>query len=308
MSARIKSILALAFCLCVSMGLKPASTLAKTNKTDLSFSSRIVLSYDPFSGLSASETLQVKVSSRQRDDASNSSYQLLIKSLEPGGAFYASNKRKQKIPILFRNGQSAAGFKNTNGIFQQNFNLGSGRSASRILRFDLAINESIFADAGSYFMSLSMDLLELPSGNILARDQLVEVEVKVKKRLQMNLAGTRSNFARGSKFSVVDFDILESGESKKIFLQARGNTNAIITLSSENNGALVHAKFKDSRIAYGVNVDGVQTDLRAPRTIRRKIARNFNGSSYPINFTIGEVSGAFAGVYKDIVIVEVRPQ
>jgi len=267
------------------------------------------LSYQPFSGLAASEVLQVELNLPDSFDELGGGQKNLRFRIRPalGGAFVATNNAQRKLPISLQANNSGRRLRDFNNEYYSDFSIDERSEKNMFLEFLVVIAPSIYAPPGLYNLKLELDLLETPSNIQLTSPQIIELDVLVGARLQTNIAGTRSS-ASGVKLSTIDFDTLETGESRQVFIQIRGNAPANITISSENRGRLRMEKTDNSFIPYSVEVDGENSTLEAPLNLQRPVAQNLRGSAYPMTVKIGDVNGAFAGQYQDVLTVEVRPQ
>ena len=212
------------------------------------------------------------------------------------------------LPIAFENNNGNGRLNLFNGEYQYDFNVNQQSGSSIQLDFTASVPASIFAAAGLYVLGLEIDLVDAASGEPVASTQLFDFQVLVEPKLQTNLAGTRSAGVDGVKLSVIDFGELKTGMSERIFIQIRGNAPAKITVSSENKGRLLMEKTTHDFIDYSVSVDGESSTLEAPLNLRRPVTQDLRGTSYPMDVKIGNVEGAFAGVYRDVISIEVQPQ
>ena len=64
----------------------------------------------------------------------------------------------------------------------------------------------------------------------------------------------------------------------------------------------------DTSVNYSVVVDKVRSELDMPLNLNRPVSKSLKGVSYPMQVIVGDVNGAFAGTYEDMITVEVRPQ
>ena len=217
------------------------------------------------------------------------------------------------LPISLTSNSQGGRLRLINNEYRHNFVLNRGRGAEIELDYSVNVPASIFAVAAEYNLSLEVDLLDFSSKQEIAATQTIELRAEVNPRLQVNIAGTNSANRSTAALSTVDFGALETSETRQIFVQLRGNVPAIIGIRSENNGRLLLQE-KGSKgsggdyINYSVNVDGVSSELKSALSLRRRAALDLRGSSYPMIIKIGDVEGAFAGRYKDVITIEVRPQ
>jgi hypothetical protein len=131
------------------------------------------------------------------------------------------------------------------------------------------------------------------------------LEVVTPPRAQVNIAGASGRFGAQS-ISVVDFGVLQSGLSRRVFVQVRANTAATLVLSSRNGGVLRNETLPEAApIDYRASLDGQL--LPANLTAQFAVAppRTMDGVSLPFDMTIGTVEGAMAGRYSDVITIDV---
>lgn len=308
---------------------------------ELSIPSDKVLTYDPFSGLPSSELFDINISyaeaSQDQDEVLEDSTDMMESVAET-----ATDEDLDLEPIPVQNSEIQPREYILKMLPVDNLPLqltGSGpnlpievtRADRAILSpaglgiethllvstlpaevtqvgFSLNIPESIYADAGDYSLILEVSLLDPISRAVLAGPKLMRITANVPKKLQTNIAGTRGPYDEGVDFSVIDFEELESGESRRVFIQVRGNTRAAITVSSENDGKMVNLENSKFYVDYSVDVDGTYSSLETPLKLNRTAARDLQGSAYPMTVTIGDVSRSFSGEYQDVITVDVTPE
>jgi hypothetical protein len=158
---------------------------------------------------------------------------------------------------------------------------------------------SIYAD------DLELRLFDVNSGALLSGPLSVPLRAQVTPQAQANLAGlTRSAEAA---IATMDFGVLETGESQRIYLQVRANTTVAVELASENQGVLKLDGAPDAApIVYNLTFDGERGAGSSWRTSRTP-PLTLSGASYPIDVQIGAVEGRFAGRYRDTVTITVVP-
>jgi len=197
-------------------------------------------------------------------------------------------------------------YKLDKNIFQNTVNIVN--SKKEILNYQFIVPESIYADTGKYSLDVEIHAIDLDSKNQISNKVSTQIEVNVIPKLQTNLAGVSGKFKDGKSYAVLDFEELTTGESKTVFIQVRGNALANINISSENNGKMVHQKYNHLFIPYSVNVDGEKSMLSTPMVLSRRPEKNLNGSAYPMDVIIGNADNKYAGIYRDIINVNVTLQ
>lgn len=165
---------------------------------------------------------------------------------------------------------------------------------------------SIYADADIYTLPMIVELVDTVTEQILV-ESLVNLEVMIDIQVQANIAGSDVRTGERIRVPVVNFGELKRGDSRRVSLQVRANTPAMITIESENKGRLRHKEENNLYVDYGVHVDGEGSTLENPLVLNREIAKTIEGSAYPMDIIIGDVTSSFAGSYRDVITVEVRP-
>lgn len=287
-------------------------SLATESIYDIELISATTLNYDPFSGQEERETFKfrVLVNEAALEDLDNArevnrgrQLRLRFRSIDNRNIVFQNGS--QNLPLEVTPSGNSRGFRSSAREFYQNFTL---RNSLRPVEFEFefGIPASLYADPGEFLLPFDVDLVDVASNMVLNSLEL-EVRALVELSLQFNIAGGSVNRNTISRFTLVDFGELETSESQRLSLQIRGNSSADIRLTSENNGTLQHVDEEDLSIDYSVTVDGAPSTLARPFNLIRAVDPVISGSAYPIQITVGEVEGAFAGAYRDIITVEVRP-
>lgn len=129
--------------------------------------------------------------------------------------------------------------------------------------------------------------------------------VTVPARAQVNIAGASGRFG-ASHASVIDFGPLTSGAHRRAFVQVRANTGIFAQISSKNHGVLQNDTWPGaSPISYSMSLDGIPVDLSLKATEALNPPPTIDGLSLPMDLTIGSVEGKMAGIYSDVITIEV---
>lgn len=279
---------------------------------DINLSSLSTLSYDPFSSEQEIERFSVGLelsdsasTDRSAARARNNGRQLRVRIGAADGKDFVVKNGLQTLPVGVTPIGNSRGFSKSNNEFFRDFRIGNGLR-SQNFNFQISVPTSIYADPGLFSLPVRVDLIDILSNTILTTVES-EINVQVEVSVQSNLAGGSVNRNPNSRVARVDFGELETGESKQISLQIRGNSSADITIVSENEGRLKMTNDEGVFVNYSVDVDGETSELESPLEIIRAIEKTIRGSAYPIKIQVGDVDGAFAGSYRDIITVEVRP-
>lgn len=271
-----------------------------------------VINYDPFSGQIESERYRIRLELSDSASADRRAaleqnrgrrLKLRIKAAD-NGDFEVQNGIRS-LPIDISPAGNRRGFGRTDQEFFKEFTIRNNLRPENI-GFIVAVPASIYADPGEYLLDIDVELIDVVSNAVLTNIE-AQIKVLVEISLQSNIAGGSVNRNANSRFTIVDFGVLETGETQQLSLQVRGNTSADISLRSENQGRLKHVDEEDLFVDYSVNVDGEASDLERPLRLIRAVDKTIRGSAYPMEIKVGDVEGSFSGSYRDIITVEVRP-
>ena len=279
---------------------------------DINLLAAPTINYDPFSGQIEAEAFRVRLdlsdvarSDRRTVSQQNRGRRLKLRIKPTTNSDFAVVNGIETLPLDVTPLGNARGFGRTATEVFQEFTVGNNLIL-RTFNFVMAVPASIYADPGNYVLPINIELLDVVSNAVLTSIE-TEIKVLVEVSLQSNIAGGSVNRNANSRFTLVDFGVLETGESQQISLQVRGNASANITLTSENDGRLQHTEDEQLFVNYSVDVDGEPSELEQPLQLIRAVDQTIQGSAYPIEIKIGDVGGSFSGSYRDIITVEVRP-
>ena len=271
------------------------------------------INYEPFSGLPSSQKLAITLSPNidqasdlQERRNTNKRLRLTIGAADNNEFLAKGRQQDLQLELLTNNQQGR--FRRVKNEYQQTLrpiNLNNIREQE--IELTINIPESQYADAGTYRLPIDIKLLDSNTEEVLAEEQLV-IEVLVAKKIYTNIAGAHTNQNSSSRFAVVNFGVLKTNDSQRVSIQVRGNSLAEVKIKSENQGRLVHQKDADLFVNYSVNVDGVASELDKPLRLVRQTDKTLAGVAYPMDIIIGDAENKFAGKYRDIITVEVRPK
>lgn len=131
------------------------------------------------------------------------------------------------------------------------------------------------------------------------------VLVRSLPRAQVNIAGAAGAFASGSDAYTLGFGVLTTGAERTAFVQVRGNTSAVLSLSSRNRGRLRADPPADDAIDYVATLGGARLDLSGPTTVPVSPPLDVAGVALPLKVTIGDVGGRQAGAYSDVITIDI---
>ncbi len=158
--------------------------------------------------------------------------------------------------------------------------------------------------------------LSLYTGTLLTSPQLVAsaaitFRALVESNVDLSLVRSGAPFNINDTTQLIDFGELSSGEQRGFDLVVRSNNGYAVSMQSFNRQVMVHAEAPRVRdtVPYQVVLSGGGVDLStgAPvQVISGTGTTPATGISFPIEFTVGNLSGTeAAGTYTDIVSVTV---
>ncbi len=158
--------------------------------------------------------------------------------------------------------------------------------------------------------------LNLYSGMVLLGPSLVATKTisfrtRVDSSVDISLVESGRPFDIGETTQRVDFGTLESGEERSFDVVVRSNNGYTVTMQSQNHQFLAHSEAPrvTNTIAYNVTFNGGGIDLSTGATVPVIASTGTTpatGTAFPIEFTIGNLSGVeAAGTYSDVINVEV---
>jgi hypothetical protein len=179
--------------------------------------------------------------------------------------------------------------------------------AQTTISLDVTVVTDAVAEAGEHRAALILQLRD-GGGRPVGVEWPLDVVLAAPARAQMNIAGADGAFGSQPAMTKVDFGVMTSGATRRVFLQVRANTTSKLTLQSEHQSRLAHTEPYEAYIPYVVGLAGTAIDLtRGLYGQTLESPRTAAGASIPMDITLGEVSSAMAGVYEDTLTIEFSP-
>lgn len=253
----------------------------------------VTVDYDPFEGADGTQSVEFSVL-----NSSGNPQEVLLDIRPEFDTAFQMEGTGHDIPFLVE-----AGALSRAESFRVPLFIGLGETTHEIA---LRIPSGSVPDAGTAEQELVYQLLDPQTLEPLTALETLSARASIPARAQTNFAGATPGFSKGVSNAVVDFGEIERGAERRIVLQVRANTEAAISISSENGGAMV-AGDGAQRIAYSLDVDGEGCDLEVGCDLARNPERTLDGSAYDMEFRVDEDASLFAGEYRDVVTVEVNP-
>jgi hypothetical protein len=179
-------------------------------------------------------------------------------------------------------------------------------SATGWLEFQLGIARGQFARPGLYRDAVELQLYALdengrPAGAPLQTATLAAAYT-VPRVLSVNLKG-------GELATTLGFGTLVKGQERKVEIQARGNQNYGLHVSSDNRGVLLltpKIPGQDWSVPYTATFAEQPLDLRAATSLRNlPPTQPESDASHPLVITIGDAGQKRAGRYEDVITIEI---
>ena len=158
------------------------------------------------------------------------------------------------------------------------------------------------AQAGRYTGRLGIQLLD---DERVIDEREFPLTVRVQSQASVSLAGSAISGYSRTFGGGLDFGVLREGKEREAYLFVLANAAYALRLSSANLGRLRHIDRADT-VGYTASIDGRSLDLSSNVTVEgRRDRRWLTLTPYRFNVRIGDVAGRAAGVYRDVVTVDV---
>ena len=168
---------------------------------------------------------------------------------------------------------------------------------------------------GMHYVDANLSL-DLYSGTLLTSptrvaSAAVTFRTLVDSSIDLSLVRSGAPFNINDTAQLIDFGVLSSGEQRGFDLIVRSNNGYAVTMQSENRQVMVHerAPAVSTTVAYEVTLNGGDVDLTSSGPVQVLSSTGTTpatGVAFPIEFTVGNLSGAeAAGTYSDVIEVTV---
>lgn len=173
---------------------------------------------------------------------------------------------------------------------------------------DAVVLHDAVVEAGQHQADLRL-LIQSSDGEPTPPPAPLRVILQSVARAQVNIAGASGAFGSGSSVEVIDFGLAATGVTRRAFLQVRANTRSTVTIRSEHHGVMRHLEMEEtgSVVAYQLELDGDPVDLTRVWTRSVDPPRTLAGVDFPLDFTLGTISGQMSGRYEDLVTIDITP-
>lgn len=166
------------------------------------------------------------------------------------------------------------------------------------------VTQDAVALAGDYATDLTLELRDPGAAATHAAPMPVHVLFATMPRAQMNIVGAAGTFGEGPSIARVDFGILASKATRRVFLQVRANGRARLTIDSANSGRLVREGGKEPGIPYTARLVDDPVDLTQHWEKAIDLPRTVGGASLPFDLMLEEIGANIAGSYSDVLTLQ----
>jgi len=197
-------------------------------------------------------------------------------------------------------------------LFQSNSNVQNRvpitleAGSTKMIELFLVIDRFQNVSAGTYISDLDMTLT---SSNLTPISSAqIRVGTKINPILQANITGTNgsatSNDQSHKRHSLSLGELLPN-KNHRLGLQIRANTPVIISVASENKGALRH-EIETAEIPYAFEINGQSLDMKQTSQIDGRSSLKTDGLTNPINIGLTDFGDKMpAGNYSDVITFQI---
>ena len=183
-------------------------------------------------------------------------------------------------------------------------NLAHGQSTGVVIS-GLVMKDAV-PSAGRHEADLTVGIRGDGNASVPVSSLPLRVTLFAQPRAQMNIVGTAGTFGKGPSVAQVDFGEITSHSNRRVFLQVRANTTARLSIDSANNGRLLREGGTNDElgVAYSAQLSEAPVDLTKYWELIFEPPRSLAGTSLPLDLTIGTVAAERAGIYTDVLTIE----
>jgi len=156
--------------------------------------------------------------------------------------------------------------------------------------------------SGSYTAPIDMVFSAQKSSE--TRRQALNLRTKVKASVQANFTGVL-RLPGLSGLSLLNLGNIQPGQTKRLGLQLRSNSDVDVTLSSRHNGSMKNVNYEGEFLRYDMIIGGQQIDLSDQDSLVLGASVSRNGITAPVDIIVENFDSAAAGRYVDVVEVRV---
>ena len=263
-------------------------------------SSAMYIDYDPFAFTRSEGQLAFNVTNKSAQDCAVEIVLMDAAQLSTAAVDIAHSG----ILVAFsaRSGDALLHPSTVPGVWR--LNLAHGQSTGVVIS-GLVMKDAVPA-AGRHEADLTVGIRGEGNASVPVSSLPLKVTLFAQPRAQMNITGTAGTFGKGPSVAQVDFGEITSHSNRRVFLQVRANTTARLSIDSANGGRLLREGGANDEVgvAYSAQLSEAPVDLTKHWEWIFEPPRSLAGTSLPLDLTIGTVAAERAGIYSDILTIE----
>ncbi|QNE32430.1 hypothetical protein F1C10_11060 [Sphingomonas sp. NBWT7] len=210
--------------------------------------------------------------------------------------------------LLFRIDAPQGSVQRANAFGPFAVNVSPGGSQSFVMRIVIPAQQIV--PRGDYLADFVLHGLDRDGVPLATPSPPFTVNVRVPGRVEMSITGSSNAAFGGPSGAGLNFGEAKTGKTERVFVHVWSNGSVNVSLASANGGKLLLAgshggDMRLSSIGYTARFDGEDAALRTSFITSRSPSTARAGSSYELSVTLGDANGKFAGVYKDVITINV---
>jgi hypothetical protein len=178
--------------------------------------------------------------------------------------------------------------------------------ADSFIPFTLVISPGQLAAPGAYtdFTNVRVLLYSVENGQYaLLQTAPLAISYTVRQAFGVNIAGA-------GVATTLDFGTLAQGAQRPVKIETRSNMSHHLTVTSDNRGVLALTPAVPGQtwtVPYSATLDNKSLNLSGVFNTETIAQTSLRGASHILNVTIGDPSKKRAGLYKDVITIQVVP-
>lgn len=178
--------------------------------------------------------------------------------------------------------------------------------ANSFIPFTLVISPGQLAAPGAYtdFTNVSALLYGVENGQYtLLQTAPLAISYSVRQAIGVNIAGA-------GVATTLDFGVLTQGAQRPVKIETRSNMPHRLTVTSDNHGFLAltpPVPGQSWTVPYSATLDNKPLNLSGTFSTETTPQTTLRGASHILNVIIGDPSRKRAGLYKDVITIQIVP-
>lgn len=180
------------------------------------------------------------------------------------------------------------------------------------LELEMSLRAGQIIGSGDYSQGVTLEIFEVANNAAGATldTKAANLSVNVQPQIGITIAGTAgASYLQGQKNAVMDFGTLETGEEQSVHLKVRSNESYRMVFRSDNNGRLKNLDAANYYIDYIARLQGQVLNLSSGTdSYSNAGSTRIRGASHPLSVEIGNTENKAAGLYQDVMTIDVYPE